>query len=81
MATRLDDPLAEALRLIDLADGAGMHVRLVGSLAFHAMAPTYTARINRSRRDIDFATRRSDARRLATLLTEHGYVADRQYNR
>lgn len=77
---RLDDPLAEALRIVDLAEAAGLHVRMMGGLAFHAKAPTWTARIDRSRRDIDLATRSRDVRALAALLAERGYVADRQYN-
>ena len=80
MTTRLDDPLAEALRLIDLGDQAGIQARLMGGLAFHAKAPTWTARIDRSRRDIDLATRSSDARPLATFLTDAGYAPDRQFN-
>lgn len=76
----LDDPLAEALRIIDLTEAAGLHVRLMGGLAFHALVPDWTARIDRSGRDIDVSTRSGDTRHLAELLQSEGYVPDRHYN-
>jgi hypothetical protein len=76
----LRDPLAEALRLIDKATAAGLQVRLMGGLAFHAQAPSWTARIERERRDIDLATRAKDRRGLTELMTGSGYLADKQYN-
>src|SRR5437867_868039 len=76
----LRDPLAEALRLIDHASAAGLRVRLMGGLAFHAQVPEWTARIERERRDIDLATRAKDRPGLTEMLTSSGYLADRQYN-
>ena len=76
----LEDPLAEALRLIALADSAGLRVRLMGGLAFHARAPEWTARIERARRDIDLATASSDRRGLTELLVGSGYDADKEFN-
>lgn len=76
----LRDPLAEALRLIDLAAARGLQVRLMGGLAFHAQVPSWTARIERERRDIDLATRARDRPGLTELMTGDGYVADRQFN-
>ncbi len=76
----LGDPLAEALRLISLADGRGLQVRLMGGLAFHAQAPTWTARIDRDGRDLDLATRNRDRKGLVELLVAEGYTPDRQYN-
>jgi hypothetical protein len=52
----------------------------MGGLAFHARAPEWTARINRSGRDLDLATRSKDRKALATLLVANGYTADKQYN-
>jgi hypothetical protein len=78
--TTLDDPLAEALRIIGLADERGLLVRLMGGLAFHAQAPTWTARIDRTGRDIDLATRSQDRTALTELLVREGYTPDRQYN-
>lgn len=76
----LDDPLAEALRIIGLAQSRGLLVRLMGGLAFHAQAPTWTARIDRDGRDIDFATRAKDRKGLSELLLAEGYTPDKQYN-
>lgn len=76
----LEDPLEEARRLIDLAGSRGLLVRLMGGLAFHAQAPTWTARIRREGRDIDLATRGRDGRALRDLLVADGYEADKQYN-
>ena len=76
----LRDPLAEALRLIDLAASRGLQVRLMGGLAFHAQVPSWTARIDRDRRDIDLATRARDRNGFTELMTGSGYLADKQYN-
>jgi hypothetical protein len=74
------DPLAEALRVIRLADDAGLEVRLMGGLAFHAMCPEWTARIDRDGRDMDLATRSRDRKTLTNLLVWLGYVPDKRYN-
>ncbi len=74
------DPLVEALRIIGLADAAGLQVRLMGGLAFHARCPEWTARIDRERRDIDLATRSKDGKALRELLSAQGYTGDKQYN-
>jgi hypothetical protein len=74
------DPLAEALRLIGLANDQGLQVRLMGGLSFHARCPQWTARIERERRDIDLATRAKDRKALSALMESQGYSADRQFN-
>jgi hypothetical protein len=74
------DPLAEARRIIGLAEGAGLHVRLLGGLAFHARCPEWTARVERERRDIDLATRSRDRKAVGLLMEAAGYEADRHYN-
>jgi len=76
----LDDPLAEARRLVALADGAGLRVRLLGGLAFHAQVPTWMAAVERPRRDIDLATRGPDRKAVADLLARSSYTPDRRYN-
>ena len=76
----LADPLAEALRLIGLADAHGAMLRLMGGLAFHARAPEWTAGVERERRDIDLATTSRDRKAVAELLVANGYVPDRHYN-
>jgi hypothetical protein len=74
------DPLAEALRVIRHADEAGLEVRLMGGLAFHAQCPEWTARIDREGRDIDLAIRSKDRRGLTDLLVRLGYLPDKRYN-
>ena len=76
----LVDPLAEALRLIELAGERRMTVRLMGGLAFHAQAPEWRARTLREGRDIDLAIRGADRGRLIELLAVEGYTPDREYN-
>jgi hypothetical protein len=75
----LDDPLAEALRLVDLADGRGLVVRLLGGIAFRAQSPGWP-RDGRPDPDIDFAVRGRDRAALATLLESEGYRPDTQQN-
>jgi hypothetical protein len=77
---RLDDPLAEALRLIAQADARSLQLRLMGGLAFHARVPAWTARLDREGRDIDLATRSRDRKAVSELLIAAGYQPDRQYN-
>ena len=74
----LADPLAEAQRLVKLADGRGLQVRLMGGLAFHAQIRDWTA-VARGR-DIDLATRSKDRKSLGELMAAEGYTADRRYN-
>ncbi len=76
----LDDPLDEAMRIVDLCERSGLVVRLMGGLAFHARAADWTARVGRARRDIDLATRSRDRKGVSELLGREGYVGDRQYN-
>ena len=75
-----DDPLEEALRLVAVARGRGLQVRLMGGLAFHARVREWTALVGRKRRDIDLATRGKDSRPLAELMKAEGYTPDKQYN-
>jgi hypothetical protein len=77
---RLDDPLQEAFRLIDLAAARDLQLRLMGGLAFHARVPDWTARSDRAGRDIDLATRSRDRKGVSDLLIAEGYEPDRQYN-
>lgn len=76
----LADPLAEALRLVELATSRGLQVRLMGGLAFRARVPDWTALVDRPGRDIDLATRSKDRKALGELMTVEGYTADKRYN-
>lgn len=72
--------LDEALRLVGLADAAGIPLRLLGGIAVAARVPTWRVRADRPGRDIDFATDRASRRAVTELLEGQGYVADRRYN-
>jgi hypothetical protein len=74
------DPLAEAQRLIALADSQGLQLRLMGGLAFHALCPDWSAPVERDRRDIDVATRGRDVKAVSELLVQQGYAPDRRHN-
>lgn len=75
----LEDPLAEALRLVDLTEARGLVVRLFGGLAFRAQSPGWP-RDGRPDPDIDLAVRGRDRAALASLLEAEGYRPDRQHN-
>jgi hypothetical protein len=76
----LADPLAEALRVIDLAETRGLQVRLMGGMAVRAHAPDWTHRTRRVEVDLDFATRGKDRPAFFKLLEEAGYTADKRHN-
>ena len=70
----LQDPLAEALRVVDLADERGLLVRLMGGMAIRAHAPDWPARTRRVEVDLDFATRGKDRGAFYELLADEGYT-------
>lgn len=76
----LADPLAESLRVVDLADARGLQVRLLGGMAVRAHAPAWTARTRRTEVDLDFATRSKDRPGFFALLEAEGYTPDRRHN-
>jgi hypothetical protein len=76
----LADPLAEGLRIVAVATGRGLQVRLMGGLAFQARCLDWTAIVANQRRDIDLATRAKDRKALGELMMAEGYTADKQYN-
>ncbi len=76
----LADPLAESLRVIELADERGLLVRLMGGMAIRAHAPDWPARTRRVEVDLDFATRGKDRGAFYDLLATEGYTADKRHN-
>jgi len=76
----LEDPLAEALRIVEAADRRGLLVRLMGGMAVRAHAPDWPARSRRKEVDLDFATRSKDRPAFFTLLEAEGYTADKRHN-
>ena len=79
-ARTLEDPLAEALRIVAAADQRGLLVRLMGGMAVRAHAPEWTHRTRRVEVDLDFATRSKDRAAFYELLEAEGYTPDRQHN-
>ena len=76
----LDDPLAESLRIVEVADQRGLQVRLLGGMAVRAHAPAWTHRSRRVEVDLDFATRSKDRVAFFALLEQEGYTADKRHN-
>ena len=76
----LEDPLAEALRIVDVADRQGLLLRLMGGMAVRAHAPDWTHRTRRREVDIDFATRSKDRKAVFALLEREGYTPDKRHN-
>ena len=76
----LDDPLAEALRIVDVANREGLLLRLMGGMAVRAHAPEWTHRTRRREVDLDFATRGKDRKAVFALLEREGYTPDKRHN-
>ena len=76
----LQDPLDEALRVVDLANKRGLLVRLMGGMAIRAHAPDWPARTRRVEVDLDFATRGKDRGAFYDLLGKEGYTPDKRHN-
>jgi hypothetical protein len=76
----LDDPLAESLRLVEVADARGLTLRLMGGMAVRAHAPRWPARTRRTEVDLDFVTTSKDRAAVYKLLEAEGYTPDRQQN-
>jgi hypothetical protein len=79
-ARTLEDPLAEALRIVDLANARGLLLRLMGGMAVRAHAPDWTHRTRRREVDLDFATRGKDRAAVFKLLEAEGYTPDKRHN-
>jgi hypothetical protein len=76
----LQDPLAESLRIVDIAAHRGLMVRLMGGMAIRAHAPDWPARTRRVEVDLDFATRSRDRGAFYELLAAEGYTPDKRHN-
>jgi hypothetical protein len=76
----LADPLEESLRIVELADGRGLLLRLMGGMAVRAHAPRWPARTRRVEVDLDFATTSKDRAAVYGLLADEGYTPDKQHN-
>jgi hypothetical protein len=79
-ARTLADPLAESLRVVEIAAARGLLVRLMGGMAIRAHAPDWPARTRRVEVDLDFATRSRDRGAFYELLASEGYTPDKRHN-
>ena len=71
--------MSEARRLIDRAGERGIVLRLLGGLAIQVLTPELPPR-TRDGQDLDFASVRSSRKPLTEMLSEEGYVGDRNFN-
>ena len=80
MATTLADIVAEGERLLDLADDAGLPLRLLGGVAVRLRAPDVPAPLDREYKDLDFAVRKKGAGPLDELMRAAGYEPHVTFN-
>lgn len=77
----LADVHDEAQRVIGLTEDRGLAVRLIGGTAVaHHAHGEQPAALRRTCADIDVVVRRSDQRKLRSLLEVSGYVPDQEFN-
>ena len=81
MAGPLQDPLEEAVRVIDAADAAGLQLRLTGGVAIATISPSaLQAPLRRLYNDIDFVSRGREQREVEALFAGLGYHAEDEFN-
>jgi hypothetical protein len=80
MTTTLADIVAEGERLLDLADDAGLELRLLGGVAVRMRAPVVPAPLDREYKDLDFAVRKKGAGPLDALMRSAGYEPHVTFN-
>jgi hypothetical protein len=76
----LEDIVAEGERLLDLAAGDGVAVRLLGGVAVRLQAPALPPAFDRSYKDLDFAARKGGAGGADKLLRAAGYEPHTAFN-
>jgi hypothetical protein len=76
----LADPVAEARRLIGLAQERGLVLRALGGVAVCLQAPDGQPRISRRAKDIDLAVAKGRHKNTIKVVLEAGYVADEMFN-
>src|ERR1700755_1702505 len=74
-----DDPLPEAVALVDGAARAGLRVRLLGGLGVRVLCPDFPPRL-RAGQDMDLACASKGRRDVAAYLEESGCVPDKLFN-
>ncbi|MGH2896644.1 MAG: hypothetical protein ACRDPM_25720, partial [Solirubrobacteraceae bacterium] len=75
------EPLAEGLRLVQMADDAKQAVRLFGGVAIWQRSTAATrSRLGRHYADVDLVAHRKESRALRDLLEAAGYLPERTFN-
>lgn len=76
----LSDPVAEAQRLIRLAQSRGLVLRALGGVAVCLQAPDGQPRLTRICKDIDLAAVKGSHKTTIKVMLEAGYVGDEMFN-
>jgi hypothetical protein len=76
----LEDIVAEGERVLGLAAGDGVAVRLLGGVAVRIQAPTLPAAFDREYKDLDFAAPKGGAGAADRLLRGAGYEPHTAFN-
>jgi hypothetical protein len=79
MSTPVDDPLPEAVSLVEGASRAGLNVRLLGGLGVRVLCPDFPPRL-RAGQDMDLACAGKGRREVAAYLAASGCVPDKMFN-
>jgi hypothetical protein len=80
-AAPLEDPLAEAARVLDAASAAGLSLRATGGVAIALICPSaLRPPLQRHYQDIDFVGRANRAEKITTFFSELGYVPEEEFN-
>jgi hypothetical protein len=74
-----DDPLPEALRLVQGASAAGLTLKILGGLGVRVLCPDFPPR-QRAGQDIDFACPGKTRRQVADHLEQAGCEPDKRFN-
>jgi hypothetical protein len=74
-----DDPLPEAVALVEGAAAQGLKLRLLGGLGVRVLCPGFPPRL-RSGQDMDFACGSKGRRDVAAYLEKSGCVGDKMFN-
>src|SRR6202050_4325780 len=76
----LADPIAEARRIIELAESDGVVLGALAGVAVCLQAPDGAPRLPRRVKDIDLAAAKGSGRPAVKVMLRAGYVADEMFN-
>ncbi|MGD0698830.1 MAG: hypothetical protein ABSA02_02995 [Trebonia sp.] len=79
MSSPEDDPLPEAVTLVEGATRAGLRLRLLGGLGVRVLCPDFPPRL-RAGQDMDLACAGKGRRDVAAFLEQNGCVPDKMFN-